>query len=79
MSFPDGIESTSLVLEMDFRSGAPIGRYQTASMAEPAEHLVERKWIWDVEPETDVIEFCSKGLEVARALITSREAMQFRD
>ena len=77
MSFPEGIESTSMVLEMDFRSGAPVGRYKTAEMQDFAEHLVEYKWVWDAEGEPDVMELCRRGLQIARATIQSRDEMRF--
>ena len=79
MSFPEGITTTSLVLEMDFRSGPPVGRYKSAEMEEFAEHPVEYKWVWDVEGEPDVMELCGKGVEVTRAIVKSRDEMGFRE
>ncbi len=61
MSFPEGIKTTSLILEMDFRSGPPVGRYKSAEMEEFSEHPVEYKWVWDVEGEPDVIPEARSG------------------
>lgn len=79
MSFPDGIETTGLILETDFSSGRPVGRYKTAEMEEFQEHPVEQRWVWDAAEELDVMELCAKGLEVIRQLIRSRDEMGFHD
>ena len=79
MSFPDGIETTSLVLEMDFRAGKPRGRYKSAEMEGFQEHPVEQRWVWDTESQPDVIETCKKGLDIVREIIKSRDAEGFPD
>jgi hypothetical protein len=47
-------------------------------MEEFAEHPIGQKWVWDADEEIDVIELCFKGLDVAREIIKSRDAMQFQ-
>ena len=79
MSFPDGVETIELILETDFSSGRPVGRYKTAEMAEFQAHPVEQRWVWDVEGEPDVMEICGNGLEIVRQLIHCRDEMGFPD
>ena len=79
MSFGEGIESTSVTVEFDFRPAKPVGRFKTAEMEAPTEHPVEQKWVWDIDGEPDVMEFCSRGLDVVRTIIKSRDAMEFPD
>lgn len=79
LSFPDGITTTHLELGMDLSGGKPVGWYKTAEMEQPEEHPVEQRWVWKTEGYPDVMELCSKGLEVVRELIQSRDEMSFRD
>ena len=79
MSFPDGITTTSLELNIDFSAGKPVGTYKTAEMAEAEQYPVEYRWVWKTEGEPDVMELCEKGLGVVRELINSRDSMGFRD
>lgn len=77
--FPDGIETTHVEFVFDFSSGKPVGRYKTAEMEEFKEHPVEQRWVWKTEGEPDVMELCSKGLQVVREIIKSRDSMGFPD
>jgi hypothetical protein len=79
MSFPEGIETTELALEFDFRSGTPVGRYKSAGMETPQEWPVEQCWVWDADGDPDVMECCRKGLDIMRGIIDSRDAMEFVD
>ncbi|MGE5646413.1 MAG: hypothetical protein ACM336_11540, partial [Acidobacteriota bacterium] len=79
LSFPDGITTTHLELGIDFSAGKPVGWYKTAEMEQPEEHPVEQRWVWKTEGDPDVMELCSKGLEVVRQLVKSRDQMGFPD
>jgi len=79
LSFPDGIETTHMELEIDFRSVKPVGRYKTAEMEEFKEHQVEQRWVWKTKGEPDVMDLCSKGLQVVREIIKSRDSMGLTD
>jgi hypothetical protein len=83
MSFgEEGITITgpdSLTMTVDLRSGTPKGSYQISGMEAAVGHPVETCWIWDTADELDVMELCSKGLEVIRRLIRRRDEMKFQD
>lgn len=79
MSFSEGIETTELVLGVDFSSGKSVGRYKSAEMDQFEEHPVEYRWVWDAEGEPDVMELCRKGLDIMRRFIESRDNMGFPD
>lgn len=66
-------------MTVDLRSGPPKGSFQISGMASAVEHPVETRWIWDTTDQLDVMELCSKGLEVIRRLIHSRDEMKFQD
>ena len=77
-SFPSGIEIKSgetLVLEF----GGGVRRYKTTETEEFKEYPVEQRWVWMTKGEPDVMDLCSKGLEVVREVITSRDSMGFAD
>jgi hypothetical protein len=78
-SFPDGIKTTHLELEFDFSAGKPVGRYKTAEMAEFKEYPINKSWVWMTEGEPDVMELCSKGLQIVREIIKIRDSMGFPD
>jgi hypothetical protein len=67
----------SLTLTVDLRCGTPQGSYQVSGMEAPVEFPVETHWVWNTADELDVMELCSKGLEVVRRLIRSRDSMNF--
>ena len=79
VSFPGGIETTHIEIEFDFRNVKPVGRYKTAEMEEFKEHQVEQRWVWKTKGEPDVMDLCSKGLQVVREIIKSRDSMGFPD
>ena len=74
-----GIETTSLEVVFDFSSGKPVGQYKTAEMEEFKEYPVEQRWVWKTEGEPDVMDLCSKGLQVVREIIKRRDSMGFPD
>lgn len=79
LSFPGGIETKYIELEFDFRNVKPVGRYKTAEMEEFKEHHLEQRWVWKTKGEPDVMDLCSKGLQVVREIIKSRDSMVFSD
>lgn len=79
LRFPDGIETTHVELVFDFSGGKPVGQYKTAEMEEFTEHPLEQRWVWKTQGEPDVMDLCSKGLQVVGEIIKSRESMGFPD
>jgi len=79
LSFPNGITTTHLELGIDSSAGKPVGWYKTAEMEQAEEHPVEQRWVWKTEGAPDVMELCSKGLEVVRQLMKSRDEMCLYD
>lgn len=79
-SFPEGIEvKGGEEAVFDFGSGQSVGRYKTTKMEEFKEYPIENRWVWLTEGEPDVMELCSKGLQIAREIIKSRDSMEFPD
>lgn len=78
MRFPGGIdmEGESFV-EVDFRSGTPIGRYKTGESGPVLEHPLKLGWAWEARDRPDVMELCRKGLDIVPAVVASRDAMGF--
>lgn len=79
MSFPEGIQTKSLELRMDFSSGKPVASYKSAEMEDFATHPVEQKWVWKTVDEPNVMELCTKGLDVLQKVMQSRSEMKFSD
>lgn len=76
-SFPGGAEVREL--EVDFSSGAPVGRYKLADSADYVQYQVEQRWVWSTPGEPDVLATCAKGLELVRKIIKSRGEMLFSE
>jgi hypothetical protein len=63
-------------VELDFRSGAPVGRHKVGDG--PVEtHPVSVSWHFDAPGDPDVLQTCRAGLAVVEQVIASRDAMQF--
>lgn len=75
----DPIETTKLEFTVDFRSGKPVGTIQTAEMEKPESVELTNDWVWDVEDNPKVFEFCEAGLKTLRQIIRYRDEMKFPD
>lgn len=75
----DPIETTKLEITIDFTSGKPVGRIQTAEMEKPEPVELTSDWVWDVEGSPKVFELCESGLNTVRQIIRCRDEMNFPD
>jgi hypothetical protein len=62
---------------MDFSRGKPLGAIKTAEMAESKPVELTSDWVWSTVGDPKVMELCSSGLDVVRAIIASRDSMNF--